>query len=184
MSKEDLNTLRQEFLEVRQRLAEAQKYQAAEPVENYVFQSPTGPVDLASLFGNHNDLFVIHNMGVSCPYCTLWADGLNGVLNHLQSKAPVVISSPDSVEVQSKFKADRDWDFTMVTTADNTFAEDMGYRNEQGSHPGVSVFTKTDNTINRVADTPFGPGDDFCAVWHLFGFLPNGADGWQPKHQY
>ncbi len=184
MTKEDLNTLRQRYLEVRQQLADAQKYRQPEPVENYRFQAPSGTVSLAHLFADHSELFVVHNMGKSCSYCTLWADGLNGVLDHLQDRASIVISSPDTVEVQQQFKQDRNWNFTMVSTNKNQFAEDMGYRNEQGPHPGVSVFTKSGEQITRVADTPFGPGDDFCAVWHLFDLLPDGPNGWQPRLSY
>jgi len=50
--------------------------------------------------------------------------------------------------------------------------------------PGVSVFEKDADSIVRVASTMFGPGDDFCAVWHLFDLLPNGANEWQPKPDY
>ena len=33
-----------------------------------------------------DDLVVIHNMGASCAYCTLWGDGFNGVYEHLANK--------------------------------------------------------------------------------------------------
>ncbi len=184
MSNTNLDTLRQRFLEARKELVTAQKNREPETVSDYSFAGVEKPVSLTELFGDKKDLFVIHNMGTSCPYCTLWADGFNGVFNHWKDKASVVISSPDSVATQQQFKTDRNWRFTMVSTADNTFASDMGYRNEQGHHPGVSVFTKTADCIKRVADTPFGPGDDFCAIWHLFDLLPDGSDGWQPKFNY
>lgn len=180
MTDDNLNALRTRFLEARKALSEAQKYRVPERVDNYQFEGVATQVHLSDLFGDNKDLFVIHNMGISCAYCTLWADGFNGVLDHLQQSASVVISSPDQVSVQQQFKADRNWRFTMVSTANNSFAKDMGYRNESGHHPGVSVFSRTDNTITRVADTPFGPGDDFCAVWHLLDLLPDGANGWQP----
>jgi hypothetical protein len=31
-----------------------------------------------------------------------------------------------------------------------------------------------------VSDTGFEPGDDFCALWHVFDLIPEGADGWRP----
>jgi len=184
MTSDNLNTLRQRFLDARTELTAAQKKREPETVVDYTFAVSGKSVTLSELFGNKNDLFVIHNMGTSCAYCTLWADGFNGVFDHWQDRASVVISSPDTVATQQQFKTDRNWRFTMVSTADNTFASDMGYRNEQGYHPGVSVFSKTVDGIKRVADTPFGPGDDFCAVWHLFDLLPEGNNGWQPKFSY
>lgn len=184
MNDQSLAALRQRFLDARKELSDAQKNREPESVTDYTFEGSGKSVTLSELFGDKNDLFVIHNMGTSCPYCTLWADGFNGVFDHWQDRAAVVISSPDSVEKQQQFKTERKWKFEMVSTADNTFAKDMGYRNNKGHHPGVSVFSKSADGITRVADTPFGPGDDFCAVWHLFDLLPDGSNGWQPKFEY
>jgi len=184
MQNSELDQLRKNFLAARQALAEAQKNRSHEPVDDYVFETAQASVRLSDLFADKSELFVIHNMGTSCSYCTLWADGFNGVFEHLQNRASVVISSPDSVDVQQRFKQARNWRFEMISTAKNQFAEDMGYRNENGSQPGVSVFTKSDDKVIRVADTPFGPGDDYCSVWHLFDLLPDGANGWQPQFSY
>lgn len=72
----------------------------------------------------------------------------------------------------------------MVSHGETSFAKDMGYKNDQGFHPGICVFKKTADGIVRVSDTAFGPGDDFCSVWHLFDLLPEGTNGWQPQYQY
>jgi hypothetical protein len=50
--------------------------------------------------------------------------------------------------------------------------------------PGVSVFKRAGHRIQRVADTAFSPGDDFCTVWHFLDMIPEGAAGWQPKYKY
>jgi len=71
-----------------------------------------------------------------------------------------------------------------VSYLETGFADDMGYRRENGWLPGVSVFCKRGGTIYRVSDTGFQPGDDFCAIWHLFDLLPQGANGWQPQYTY
>jgi len=184
MSNTELDQLRDNFLEARQALVSAQRNRAPEPVTNYKFNTPNGNLSLSDLFKDKSDLFVIHNMGTSCTYCTLWADGFNGVFEHLQNRASVVISSPDSTAVQQHFKEERNWRFEMVSNADNSFANDMGYHNENGHQPGVSVFNKIEDQLVRVSDSPFGPGDDYCAVWHLFDLLPLGAAGWQPKFSY
>ena len=154
------------------------------PVHDYTFDSADGPRTLSSLFGRHEDLFVIHNMGKSCPYCMLWADGFNGVAGHLQNRAAVAITSPDSVTEQQNLSTSRHWTLPMYSLGDSSFAKDMGYQNEQGYHPGVSVFQRSGDTITRVATSPFGPGDDYCAIWHLLNLLPDGANGWQPKFSY
>lgn len=72
-------------------------------------------VRLSDLFGRHEDLMVVHNMGSSCPGCTLWADGYNGVHHHVVTRAAFVVSSPDPPDVQEAFAASRGWRFLMWT---------------------------------------------------------------------
>jgi predicted dithiol-disulfide oxidoreductase (DUF899 family) len=168
---------------------EMRKVQAAiepQPVTDYVFQTPTGEVTLSSLFGNKADLFVIHNMGTGCPYCTMWADGFNGVYAHLADRAAFVLSSPDTPAVQQQFARSRGWRFPMVSHQGTGFAADMGYTggSKGGFMPGVSVFKRNDAQVVRVSDTNLGPGDDFCSVWHFFDLLPEGANGWRAKFSY
>ncbi len=54
------------------------------PVPNYTLSALTGQTTLLDLFGEQEMLLAIHNMGQGCRYCTLWADGFNGLLAHLE----------------------------------------------------------------------------------------------------
>jgi predicted dithiol-disulfide oxidoreductase (DUF899 family) len=114
----------------------------------------------------------------------LWADGFNGVYDHLRNRAAFVVSSPDEPARQREFAASRHWKFPMVSHRGTTFAVDMGYRGDNGFAPGVSVFRREGGKLLRVADTGFSPGDDFCNVWHFFDLIPEGKAGWQPKFSY
>jgi predicted dithiol-disulfide oxidoreductase (DUF899 family) len=175
---------RRQIGEIRARMREAQAAIEPEEVRDYELAAPRGPVRLSQLFGDKDTLIVIHNMGTSCPNCTMWADGFNGVFEHVRDRAAFVVSSPDPPEVQQSFAASRGWKFPMVSCQGTTFAEDMGYRENGRALPGVSVLKRKDGRIVRVADTGFSPGDDFCTVWHLLDLLPEGAAGWRPKHRY
>ena len=139
---------------------------------------------LSELFGDKDTLFVIHNMGTTCRYCTLWADGFNGVLPHLQSRAAFVVSSPDEPARQQQFANSRGWKFPMVSHQGTSFAGDMGYASERGFAPGISVFRKAGGRILRVSDTRMGPYDDFCSVYHFFDLIPGGAGDWAPQFKY
>jgi len=167
---------------------------AVEPqqVQDYVLSGWDGPVRLSELFGAKRDLIVIHNMGTGCPACTMWADGFNGVYDHLASRAAFALVSPNPVAVQKTFAASRGWRFPMVSYDGSTFAEDMGYREGGdppddklgGWNPGVSTFRREGGKILRLSDTEFGPGDDFCVVFHLFDLIPGADPDWRPRYSY
>ncbi|MBI1777726.1 MAG: DUF899 family protein [Proteobacteria bacterium] len=175
---------RKELAGLRKKMQKLQRSAEAEPVEDYEFATVKGPVRLSRLFGKKEHLFVIHNMGASCRYCTLWADGFNGLYPHLADRAAFVVASPDAPKKQLRFKTARGWRFPMVSHSETSFAADMGYKSKEWWMPGVSVFTKRGKKIYRVSDTGFGPGDDFCALWHFFDLLPKGAGDWQPQYKY
>ena len=175
---------RKEIVALRRKMRALQQAIEPEEIDDYEFSTRDGKVPLSALFGGKDDLFVIHNMGAGCPYCTLWADGFNGVLPHLENRAAFVLSSPDAPEAQEKFKAARGWRFRMVSHQGTGFAADMGYKGEDGWLPGVSVFARHGGKILRVADTGFQPGDDFCALWHFLDLLPAGDTGWRPRFAY
>ena len=153
-------------------------------VSDYEFSTIEGQVRLSELFADKEYLLVIHNMGAGCRYCTLWADGFNGILPHIENRAAFVVASPDDPAAQQKFSTARGWHFRMVSYRDTGFARDMGYRSDDGWLPGVSVFRKRGQKIYRVSDTSFQPGDDFCAIWHFFDLLPEAAGDWQPQYKY
>lgn len=177
--------LRARFLQARKELQQALAEEARGEVKDYAFATRKGPVTLSQLFGKKRDLFVIHNMGVSCNACTMWADGFNGLYPHISDRASFVVSSPDAPDTHGEFAASRGWKFPMVSTQGTTFAADMGFTNTAGRPmPGVSAFQKLDGKIIRVSASGFNESDEFCPVWRLFDLLPEGAGAWRPKAEY
>lgn len=170
---------------LRERIAALRKERPPEPVRDYTFAAADGTVRLSDLFGGKSDLMVIHNMGSTCPMCTLWADGFNGILPHLLDRAAFVVSSPDAPAQQAKFATSRGWRFRMVSTKGTGFAKDMGFESPKGEPwPGISVFRReTDGAITRVGSAGFGPHDDFCPMFHLHALFPGGNEWW-PKLTY
>ena len=143
-----------------------------------------------SCSAHKSDLILIHNMGSGCPYCTMWADGFNGVIHHLEDRSAFVVVSPDSVETQQQLRQKRGWRFRLYSAQGTSLFKDMGFESEDenyGSHamPGVSVFHKSaDGSIVRVSWDYLGPGDAYCSVWHLFNLLRDGAGDWEPQFEY
>ncbi len=189
LEREIASTL-EELDETRRKLVALRRRLPPEPVRDYELRDADGPVRLSEMFGNSDDLILVHNMGTGCSNCTMWADEFNGVCQHLQSRAAFVVVSPDSPRVQQEFARRRSWRFPMYSAEGTSFVKDMGFQWEEeefmsGYQPGVSVFRKKeDDTIVRVAKDYFGPGDLYCGVWHLFDLLPDGPDGWEPLFDY
>ena len=183
---EAIGNLERQIADLKQQLTALRRQAEPETVEDYALTGPDGQsVRLSELFGDKRDLILIHNMGKGCSYCTMWADGFNGVLPHLEDRAAFVLVSPDAPDVQQEFARERGWTFPIYSAHGTRFIEEMGFRDEDGWLPGVSTFRKTDGGgVQRVATTEFGPGDDFCAVWHFFDLLSGGAGGWEPRYSY
>lgn len=145
---------------------------------------------LSDLFGDRHELIVIHNMGRACPYCSLWADGFIGVARHLESRSAFVLCSKDPPEVSRQTVADRGWPFTVVCNATQPdgrgFSQSLGFGQGDEVHPGISTFrrerTDSGDIIWRTGHAPFGPGDDFCAVWPTWELLGWADDEWKPPH--
>jgi predicted dithiol-disulfide oxidoreductase (DUF899 family) len=177
----------EELVWLKEKLAELRRQLPRQEVKDYFLQGWDGKeAALSSFFGRKPDLILIHNMGKGCAYCTLWADEFNGILHHIENRAGFVVVSPNDPETQREFARSRGWKFKMYSFRGTTFNKDMGFENAKGGpRPGVSVFRKeADGKIHRVSYAGFGPGDDFCGVWHLFDLLAEGVNGWAPKFTY
>ena len=188
---QQMTALHEEITQKRQQMVDLLKQKINnEVIDDYELKSTSGNVKLSELFGDQEDLIVIHNMGKSCQYCTMWADGLNGLIGHIGSRAALAMVSPDSPDVQREFADGRKWKFKMISGEGTTFIEDMGfkYEGEDGQSwwmPGLSTFRKNaDGSIKRIGMDMFGPGDFYNGAWHMFDLLDGGTGEWQPKFSY
>ncbi len=183
--KKKIAKLESRLVAEQERLAELKRKLPPEEVKDYLLRGPDGPVRLSQLFRGKKDLIVVHNMGRSCRYCTLWADGFNGLRHHLADRAGFAVVSPDAVSVQQKFAKSRGWEFPFFSGKGSAFIEDMGYLPRPTEPmPGVSTFRRRGAKIYRVATAPFGPFDPFSPVWPMFALLQGGVGDWAPKYRY
>jgi predicted dithiol-disulfide oxidoreductase (DUF899 family) len=176
-----------EVYKAKSRLEALRRKVPPRPVEDYAFTGWTGkPLLLSKAFGKKPDLIVIHNMGSQCPMCTTWADGFNGVIDHLEDRAAFLLVSPEPVATQRAFAKQRGWRFPMASSAGTTFFADMGYEDDQGRPwPGVTTFHRDESgDLWRVASTGFGPGDDFSPAFSLIFLLKGGQGEWWPRLSY
>jgi len=89
---QEIEELTHQIEELKGKLSEARSRRQPEPAADYTLLSQDGEtVTLSALFGEQDDLLVIHNMGKGCSYCTMWADGFVSALPHLQDRAAFVV---------------------------------------------------------------------------------------------
>jgi predicted dithiol-disulfide oxidoreductase (DUF899 family) len=184
---DEITRLTREVEAAKARLREARRRVAPEVVADVTLRRHGGsPVRLSELFGGRTDLILWHNMGRSCVYCTLWADGLRGLAEHLQSRAAFALTSPDEPEVLRAFSEGRGWAFPRVSAAGTGFlkAMRMADATDNSPWPGISALRREEGRIVRTGYAYFGPGDDFCPVWPALDLFPDGPAGWEPKYSY
>jgi predicted dithiol-disulfide oxidoreductase (DUF899 family) len=184
---DEILVLSQQISALKQKLSEARRTAEPEPVRDFQLIASSGvPVTLSELFGDKDDLLIVHNMGRGCAYCTMWADGFVSMLPHIQDRTSFVVISPDNPETQLAFAKSRGWPFRMVSAAGTTFIRDLGFADEDGSvMPGVSALHRNpDGSIVRTGRDEFGPGDDYSPPWRFFDLLKNGVGDWEPKYTY
>lgn len=177
---DEIKQLEEEYMALAMKLSEARKNAEPIPLEGeFTFDSPDGPKSLLDLFGESEELLIIHNMGRGCDYCTLWGDTLASLYKHLTQRAPVVMISPDPVAVQQEFRSERGWPWQMFHEP-GAFSTQVGYMEGRSMYPGCTAVARDGDRIFVTGQTPFGPGDQICGLWHLMDLLRDGQNGWQP----
>ena len=181
---DEIQKLEKKIYDLVQQLGALRKDVQPSPVKNYQLQDLGGPVDLLTLFGDKKILFAIHNMGQGCRYCTLWADGLNGFLPHLESEFAVALFSKDSPEEQRKMALSRQWHFRMVSHGGGEYIQEQTVMPGQDNMPGIVCYQREADDIFRKNASIFGPGDMFCPQWHILSLAGVSTDDWTAQYSY
>lgn len=180
----EIQKTEQQILELVQKLEKLRKDSVPVAVKNYALKDQTGDVTLLDLFGDKEKLFAIHNMGQGCRYCTLWADGLNGFLPHLEDSLSVVLLSKDAPELQRRFANSRGWRFRLASHGGGEYLKEQTVIPDGGNMPGIVCYQRKGDQIFRKNSSVFGPGDLFCSQWHILSLAGIGMEDWTPQYNY
>ena len=115
MSTQQIRELEMKIYEMGQELHKLRQSAKPVTVPDYPFQTLDGTISLSEMFAGMDKLMVIHNMGQGCRYCTLWADGINPFLPHLETAMSVVLVSRDDPALQRRMANERGWRFRMAS---------------------------------------------------------------------
>ena len=166
------------------KLSALRKQTLPQPVPNYSFATLCGEVSLMDLFADKRLLLAIHNMGQGCRYCTLWADGFNGILHHLESAMSVALLSKDAPPVQRDFANSRNWRFQLASHGGGSYIHEQTVMQEDGNAAGAVLYERQGDAIYRKSSCVFGPGDLYCTMWSLLGLAGLGDGDWTPQYRY
>lgn len=180
----EIQELEKKIYEMTTRLNELRKDHSGEMVQNYQFATMDGDVTLLDMFGEKDRLLLIHNMGQGCRYCTLWADGFNGFLTHLESAVSVFLVSKDSPDLQRTFANSRNWRFRLASHSGGDYIREQTVMEGQDNMPGAVVYERSGDRITRKNAAVFGPGDQFCSLWNLLGMAGLSEADWTPQYKY
>ena len=181
---EEIAKIEKQLYELTTKLNELRMSNAGDEVPNYSFSTLDGNVTLLELFGDNDRLLVIHNMGQGCRYCTLWGDGFDGFLPHLESVMSVVLVSRDAPELQRTFANSRNWRFRLASHGGGKYIQEQTVADGGQNTPGVVVYERDGTRITRKNAAEFGPGDLFCSIWNLLGMAGFNAANWTPQYHY
>ncbi|MDA0803849.1 MAG: DUF899 family protein [Planctomycetota bacterium] len=186
-----ISELSERIMALKNERASLMRARPREIVSDFVFTRLDGSrCTLSELMGESDELLVVHNMGKKCRYCAIWADGFVGIARHLATRAPFVLCANDPPEVARETAARRGWTFQVVCNTKQPdgrgFSQSLGYGTDDDVHPGISAFRRVrrddgGTELTHTAHAPFGPGDDFCAVWPVLELLGIGVDDWSPR---
>jgi len=181
---EEIAALETQLFELTMKLHALRKANSAGAVPNYTFDTQNGQTTLLDLFADKDTLMLIHNMGQGCRWCTVWADGFNGFLPHLESALSVVLVSKDAPEVQRRFANARGWRFRLASHGGGAYIQEQSAQAGVDNMPGVVVYERTGDTITRRNSAVFGPGDLYCSLWNLLALAGMGEAEFTPQFNY
>ena len=184
MPNNEIRDIEQKIHTLMERLAKLQQSNRGNEVINYSFSTIEGEINLLDLFGEKDKLLLIHNMGQDYRYCTLWADGFNGFLPHLESTISVVLVSKDAPQLQRKFANSRGWRFRLASHGGGEYIQEQSVMKESNNMPGAVVYERDGDKIYRKNDCVFGPGDIYCSMWSLLGLAGLNETSWTPQFSY
>ena len=179
-----ISDLERQVFELTERLNAMRRAAIGTPVPDYDLQNIEGATRLRELFGDRDKLLAIHNMGEGCRYCTLWADGINAFLPHLESELSVVLLSRDPPATQRRFANSRGWRFRLASHGGGDYIREQSTSPGVENMPGAVLYELDDGAILRKNAVVFGPGDLFCSVWNLLALAGFSTDNWTPQFGY
>src|SRR5213079_814675 len=143
-AREELLVAERELEEHARRVEEQRGELPWVPVEKeYSFATEDGPKSLPELFDGRSQLLIYHLMfgedwAVACPGCSSLADGLGGVVAHLNDRdVTLLCMSLAPLDKLVAYKRQRGWTVPYVSAHGGAFLFDYGYAFRREEMSGI-----------------------------------------------
>lgn len=170
------------------------------PVDLSAGDSPVREVRLSELLAESERAVVLMHFMFGkaqedpCPMCTLWADGYNGIVAHLQQRVNFAVLVAGDVGEFRTYARERGWrNLRILSAGDSTLKRDLSFEDEQGRQsPGVSIFTSGEDGAARhfysggaaTDDGGFRGMDLLSPFWSFLDLMPEGRGDFMPRKAY
>ena len=168
--------------------------------KDYRFDTEQGEQSLAELFGEASQLLVYHFMygpewEAGCPSCSFWADGYNGITDHLsQRDIRLIAASRGPLEKLLAYRermglsfpwvsapGDFNFDYNVSFSTEQVANKDGEYNYRAGNlhgeeMPGLSVFALEGGQVFHTYSCYSRGLDIFNSAYHLMDMAPKGRD--------
>ena len=172
--------------------------------EDYVFDSPDGPVAMSSLFADGKDTLLVYSymygpqMASPCVSCTSILDAIDGEAPHVVQRVNLAVVARSPIDRILEFTRPRGWRHVqLLSSANNSYNRDYHGETESGAQmPMMNVFVRRNGRVYHTYGTEllFAPSDrgqdgrhvdSFWPLWNLFDLTPEGrGTSWYPKLRY
>jgi predicted dithiol-disulfide oxidoreductase (DUF899 family) len=183
-----------EFTLLRDRLNEERRALPWEQVEKpYAFDTTSGEQSLAELFDGRSQLIVWHFMfgpdwQQGCSHCSFWADGWNGVIEHMKHRDTTLIAvSQAPLAKIEPFKRRMGWSFTWVSSASTDFNFDYqaSVRPEELKRRKVLYnFREIEPFSDQMHGCSAFYRDEGGAIYHTYSTYSRGVDMLNVAYQF
>ncbi len=161
--------------------------------KDYRFDGPEGQnLTLGDLFGGRRQLIVYHFMfapdwGKPCKSCSFWADGYNGVTQHLAQRDTrlVAISRAPLAKLASRAKQ-MGWTFPWYSSGEGDFNYDfhVSFHPEQVADGTIRYnFAPTQTKMSDLPGVSAFIREPDGAVYRTYSAYARGLDMMNPAHQ-
>lgn len=174
-----------------------------EVLEDYRFESESGPRAFADLFGDKPTLVTYNWMygprrEQPCPMCTSLLSGLDGEMPDILQRIAFAVIARSPIARLLAFKKERGWrHLCLYSSANNSFNKDYAHEDPAGGdNAAFNVFSREGKTIRHFWADEMGmesadPGQDprgavdAMPLWKILDITPEGrGTDWYPKLEY